>query len=95
MGDAPPRSAEEVRRWVRVRSPQPFDDADVVPRPGKVPGDRTADRPGADDDRSQRRPRPAGAAPRSAVRGVTPASRSSVFLTFAVGVFGSSSTSST
>ncbi|GAA2042969.1 hypothetical protein GCM10009819_31890 [Agromyces tropicus] len=32
MPQQPPRSAAEVRRWVRARSPQPFDDADVVPR---------------------------------------------------------------
>ncbi|MFE5670158.1 hypothetical protein ACFQ58_00985 [Agromyces sp. NPDC056523] len=33
MAEAPPHSADELRRWVRARSPQPFDDADVVPRP--------------------------------------------------------------
>ncbi|MRX44647.1 alpha-L-rhamnosidase-related protein [Agromyces kandeliae] len=32
MPQQPPRSAEEVRRWVRARSPQPFEDDDVVPR---------------------------------------------------------------
>ncbi|RXZ47189.1 hypothetical protein, partial [Agromyces binzhouensis] len=32
MLQPPPRSAEEVRRWVGARSPQPFDDVDVVPR---------------------------------------------------------------
>ncbi|GGI45048.1 hypothetical protein BCL57_000766 [Agromyces flavus] len=32
MAEGPPHSAEELRRWVRARSPQPFDDADVVPR---------------------------------------------------------------
>ena len=29
----PPRTADDVRRWVRARSPQPFDDGEVVPRP--------------------------------------------------------------
>ena len=29
----PPRTAAAVRRWVRDRSPQPFDDAAVVPPP--------------------------------------------------------------
>ncbi|KRE31362.1 family 78 glycoside hydrolase catalytic domain [Agromyces sp. Soil535] len=29
----PPRTAEAVRRWVRRRSPQPFDDDQVVPPP--------------------------------------------------------------
>ncbi|MEI5582909.1 MULTISPECIES: alpha-L-rhamnosidase-related protein [unclassified Agromyces] len=33
MPQRPPRSADGLRRWVRARSPQPFDDADVVPRP--------------------------------------------------------------
>jgi alpha-L-rhamnosidase len=33
---APPRSAEDLRRWVRARSPQPFDDAEVVPRASRV-----------------------------------------------------------
>ena len=70
-------------------------DADVVTRAGEVPRDRRSDRAGSDDDEPQRSPRPAGAVPRSAVRGVTPASRSSVFRTFAVGVFGSASTNST
>ncbi|WP_353813741.1 hypothetical protein [Agromyces sp. SYSU T00266] len=32
MPQRPPRSIDELRRWVRARSPQPFDDADVVPR---------------------------------------------------------------
>ncbi|MGR0219060.1 alpha-L-rhamnosidase-related protein [Agromyces sp. ZXT2-6] len=32
MPQEPPRSADELRRWVRARSPQPFDDAAVVPR---------------------------------------------------------------
>ncbi|GAA1056241.1 hypothetical protein GCM10017608_27390 [Agromyces luteolus] len=32
MPQQPPRSIDELRRWVRTRSPQPFDDADVVPR---------------------------------------------------------------
>ena len=30
----PPRTADAVRRWVRDRSPQPFDDATVVRPPG-------------------------------------------------------------
>ena len=29
----PPRTADAVRRWVRDRSPQPFDDDAVVRRP--------------------------------------------------------------
>lgn len=36
MSEAPPRSADELRRWVRARSPQPFDDTAVVPRPSEV-----------------------------------------------------------
>jgi alpha-L-rhamnosidase len=31
MPPKPPHSADEVRRWVRARSPQPFDDDAVVP----------------------------------------------------------------
>lgn len=32
----PPRTADAVRRWVRERSPQPFEDAAVVPPPATV-----------------------------------------------------------
>jgi hypothetical protein len=36
VGEAPPHSADELRRWVRARSPQPFDDAEVRPRASHV-----------------------------------------------------------
>jgi hypothetical protein len=32
----PPRAAAEIRAWVRARSPQPFDDAAIVPPPSHV-----------------------------------------------------------